>query len=183
MLFYKKYWFILFHFFAIKQHKLGCWVIFLLRSAMATKKNPSKEIPIEKRQYLRLGYSRLISFTHYDPESLVEIPGKMAAVHDVSESGILIKSSVAFEPGNVIDLDIAFEQDKIILAQGEVVHCEKTGKNLYRAGIKFLRIDNKDLSYLKKFIDSQPHNDIMAEQKEEIKPKGKTIKSQKKGKK
>ena len=122
---------------------------------MPRKKKPLNEIPVEKRQYLRLGYSRLISFTHYDPDSLVEIPGKMAAVHDLSESGVLIESAVAFEPGNVIDLDIAFEQDKIILAQGEVVHCQKARKGLYRTGIKFLRIESNQLAYLQKFLDSQ----------------------------
>jgi c-di-GMP-binding flagellar brake protein YcgR len=122
---------------------------------MPRKKKTSKKISIEKRQYLRLGYSRLISFTHYDPDSLVEIPGKMAAVQDLSESGVLIESAVAFEPGNVIDLDIAFEQDKIILAQGEVVHCKKTRKGLYRTGIKFLRVDGDHLSYLKKFLNSK----------------------------
>ena len=122
---------------------------------MPRKKKTPKEIPVEKRQYLRLGYSRLISFTHYDPESLVEIPGKMAAVHDLSESGVLIESAVAFEPGHVVDLDIAFEQDKIILAQGEVVHCKKNRKGLYRTGIKFLRIENDQLEYLKKFLNNQ----------------------------
>jgi len=122
---------------------------------MPRKKKTPKNIPVENRQYLRLGYSRLISFTHYDPESLVEIPGKMAAVHDLSESGVLIESSVAFEPGHVVDLDIAFEQDKIILAQGEVVHCKQTRKSLYRTGIKFLRIEKGQLEYLKKFLDSQ----------------------------
>jgi hypothetical protein len=122
---------------------------------MPRKKKPSNEIPVEKRQYLRLGYSRLISFTHYDTDSLVEIPGKMAAVHDLSESGVLIESAVPFEPGNVIDLDIAFEQDKIILAQGEVVHCKKNKKGLYKTGIKFLRIEGDQLSYLKKFLNNQ----------------------------
>lgn len=95
---------------------------------MPKKKKTSKKISTDKRQYLRLGYSRLISFTHYDPDSLVEIPGKLPAIHDLSEAGVFIESAVAFEPGNVIDLDIAFEQDKIILAQGEVVHCKKPGK-------------------------------------------------------
>ena len=139
---------------------------------MPKKKKSSKKIAVEQRQYLRLGYSRLISFTHYDPDSLVEIPGGMAAVHDLSESGVLIESAVAFEPGNVIDLDIAFEDDKIILAQGEVVHCDKTAKGLYRAGIKFLRIEGDQLAYLKKFLDSQC--------KQEIPPKKKNIKPTKK---
>jgi hypothetical protein len=122
---------------------------------MPKKKKPSIKIPVEQRQYLRLGYSRLISFTHYDPDSLVEIPGEMAAVHDLSEIGVLIESAIAFEPGNVIDLDIAFEQDKIILAQGEVVHCKKTRKSLYKTGIKFLRIEDDHLAYLKKFLNNQ----------------------------
>ena len=120
------------------------------------KKKLSKKNSVEQRLYLRLGYSRLISFTHYDPDSLVEIPGKMAAVHDLSEAGVLIESAVLFEPGNVVDMDIAFEQDKIILAQGEVVHCKKTRESLYRTGIKFLRIDDDaHLAFLKKFLDSQ----------------------------
>ena len=148
---------------------------------MPKKKKPSKEIPIEQRQYLRLGYSRLISFTHYDPDSLVEIPGKMAAVHDLSESGVLIESAVAFEPGNVIDLDIAFEQDKIILAQGQVVHCKKTKESLYRTGIKFLRIDDEQLGYLKKFLDSQGKQEIKPEKKV-ITPKKKAINPKKKKK-
>ena len=148
---------------------------------MPKQKKPSKKIAVEKRHYLRLGYSRLISFTHYDPDSLVEIPGKMAAVHDLSESGVLIESGVVFEPGNVIDLDIAFEQDKIILAQGEVVHCEKTGKNLYRSGIKFLRIEDKNLAYLKNFLDSQGKQ-YLQPKKEEIKPQKKNITSKKKKK-
>jgi len=95
---------------------------------MPKKKKPSKKISVEQRRYLRLGYSRLISFTHYDPDSLVEIPGEMATVHDLSESGILIESSVVFEPGNVIDLDIAFEQDKIILAQEKWSIAKKPGQ-------------------------------------------------------
>ena len=122
---------------------------------MPKKKKPAKKTSVEQRQYLRLGYSRLISFTHYDSDSLVEIPGKMAAVHDLSEAGVLIESAVAFEPGDIIDLDIAFEQDKIILAQGEVVHCKKNKKNLYKTGIKFLRIKEDQLAYLKKFLDNQ----------------------------
>ena len=156
-------------------------LFFFQRSSMPKQKKPSKKIAVEKRHYLRLDYSRLISFTHYDPDSLVEIPGKMAAVHDLSESGVLIESAVVFEPGNVIDLDIAFEQDKIIPAQGEVVHCEKTGKNLYRSGIKFLRIEDKNLAYLKKFLDSQGKQ-YLQPKKEEIKPQKKNITSKKKKK-
>jgi len=147
---------------------------------MPKKKKPAKKISVEQRQYLRLGYSRLISFTHYDPDSLIEIPGKMAAVHDLSESGVLIESSVAFEPGHVVDLDIAFEQDKIILAQGEVVHCEKTRKSIYRTGIKFLRINEEELGYLRKFLDSQDKQDIKLKKKDTL-PKKKDIKPRKKG--
>lgn len=111
--------------------------------------------PEEKRQYLRLDYSRLISFTHYDPENLVEIPGKMAAVKDLSESGILIETAESFEPGNVLDLDIAFEQDRIIPAQGEVVHSRKTEQGLHTTGIKFNKIEEEDLDYLRNFVESQ----------------------------
>ena len=118
------------------------------------KKRGAKKPLIEKRQYLRLDYSRLISFTHYDTESLVEIPGKLAAVKDLSESGMLIETAELFEPGNILDLDIAFEQDKIVPAQGEVVHSFKAKKGLYNTGIKFLQIDWDDFVYLRKFVES-----------------------------
>jgi len=114
-----------------------------------------KGISSEKRRHLRFDYSRLISFTHYDPANDVEIPGRMAAVHDLSESGILIQTAEQLEPGNILDLDIAFEQEKIIRAQGEVVHQRKGGKGLSYTGIKFTKIDAADLEYLKAFVDSQ----------------------------
>lgn len=147
---------------------------------MPRKKKPAEKEVVEKRQYLRLGYSRLISFTHYDTNSFVEIPGKMAAVHDLSESGVLIESSVPFEIGNVIDMDMAFEQDRIILAQGEVVHCEKSKKFLYRAGLKFLRIHDKDLVYLKNFLDRQSSQIEISVPEKETRPQKAKAQSQKK---
>lgn len=109
----------------------------------------------DKRRHLRFDYSRLISFTHYDAANDVEIPGRMAAVHDLSESGILIQTAEKLEPGNILDLDIAFEQEKIIRAQGEVVHNRKTGEGLTYTGIKFTKIDDGDIDYLKTFVSSQ----------------------------
>jgi len=114
-----------------------------------------KETSEDKRRHLRFDYSRLISFTHYDSANDVEIPGRMAAVHDLSESGILIQTAESLELGNILDLDIAFEQEKIIRAQGEVVHQRKTGEGLSYTGIKFTNIDKDDLEYLKTFVVSQ----------------------------
>jgi len=114
-----------------------------------------KEMSEDKRRHLRFDYSRLISFTHYDPANDIEIPGRMAAVHDLSESGILIQTAENLEPGNILDLDIAFEQEKIIRAQGEVVHQRKGGEGLTYTGIKFTRIDEADIEYLKAFVDNQ----------------------------
>ena len=79
----------------------------------------------------------------------------MAAVQDLSQSGILIQTAEKLEPGNIIDLDIAFEQDKIIRAQGEVVHNRQTGEGLTYTGIKFTKIDAGDIEYLKSFVSSQ----------------------------
>ena len=111
-----------------------------------------KANPEEKRQHLRLDYSRLISFTQYDSDNQMGIPGGMAAIKDLSESGILLQTAEAFALGNMLDLDIAFEEDKIIRAQGEVVHTRKTEEGLYYAGIKFTKIDESDLVYLKSFV-------------------------------
>ena len=115
----------------------------------------NKEASREKRRHLRLDYSRLISFTHYDRENDIEIPGRMAAVQDLSESGILIQTAESFEPGNMLDLNIAFEQEKIIRAQGEVVHNRKSKEGLNYTGIKFTKIDKNDFEYLKNFVENR----------------------------
>ncbi len=109
----------------------------------------------EKRKHLRLHYSRLISFVHYDADDHIEMPGGMAAIKDLSQAGILIETGLGFEPGDKLDLDIAFEQDRIIPAYGEVVHNRKTSSVLYHAGLKFTKIKRKDLVYLKGFLDGK----------------------------
>lgn len=110
--------------------------------------------PIEKRRHIRLDYSRLISFTHYADDSQVQIPGKMAAIKDVSEAGILIQTAELLESGDVLDLDIAFEQDKIVQTQGTVVHSRKAAEpGLFDTGVTFSKIDKADLAYLKKFVE------------------------------
>lgn len=109
----------------------------------------------EQRQHIRSDYSRLISFTHYDPKNDLEMPGKMAAIHDLSESGVLIQTAESFDPGDTVDLDIAFEQEKIISAEGEVVHRRKSPEGLYYTGIRFTKIDQKDLAYLRDFVKTQ----------------------------
>ena len=118
-------------------------------------KKPRSLFPGDKRKHLRLHYSRLISFVRYDPEGYVEMPEGMAAIKDLSQAGILVETGVAFKPGDRIALDIAFEQEKVILTYGTVVHIRKTPDGLHEAGLRFTKIRPKDLAYLKGFVDGQ----------------------------
>lgn len=112
--------------------------------------------PIEKRRHIRLDYSRLISFTLYADDSQVQVPGKMAAIKDVSEAGVLIQTAELLEAGDMLDLDIAFEQDKIVQTQGTVVHSRKAAEpGLYDTGVKFSKVNKDDLAYLKKFVEQK----------------------------
>ena len=104
-------------------------------------KKPRSIFPGDKRKHLRLHYSRLISFVCYDQEGHVEMPEGMVAIKDLSQAGILVKTGVAFKPGDNLALDIAFEQEKIIPTYGEVVHSRKTADRLYEAGLKFTKIE------------------------------------------
>lgn len=129
------------------------------RSTKAATKDakPGKEAKAqnqqEKRQYLRLHYSRLISFVCYDADNHTERPAGMAAIKNLSEAGILIETGTGFEPGDKLDLDIAFEQDKIIPARGEIVHTKKGRKSISNVGIRFTKINKKDLKYLRRFLE------------------------------
>ncbi|HNR13210.1 MAG TPA: PilZ domain-containing protein, partial [Thermodesulfobacteriota bacterium] len=105
----------------------------------ATAKKPAAPVQ-EKRRYLRLHYSRLISFIQYDTNNQIEIPAGMAAVKNLSEAGILIEAANVLKPGDPIDLDIAFEQEKIIPTRGEVVYTKKVNRTRLNAGIKFTKI-------------------------------------------
>lgn len=112
--------------------------------------------PTEKRRHIRLDYSRLISFTHYADDSQVRIPGKMAAVKDVSEAGVLIQTAELLDAGDVLDLDIAFEQEKIVQTQGTVVHSRKAAEpGLFDTGVKFSKVEKDDLAYLKEFVEQK----------------------------
>lgn len=108
----------------------------------------------ERRQHLRLDYSRLISFSHHDPSDNIEVPGKMAAVKDISEAGVLIETAEAFQLGTRLNLDIAFEQEKIVRVLGEVVHVRKSANGLNDVGVKFEKLKKGDKTFLKKFIDA-----------------------------
>lgn len=121
------------------------------RAAKKLKRTVTKE----NRKHLRLHYSRLISFIHYDARNNIKAPGSMAAVKDLSQTGILIETGSLFRKGDRLDMDIAFEQDTIIPAQGEVIHYKKTTGSLCKAGVKFTKIKKKDLTYLKGFVDGR----------------------------
>lgn len=113
-----------------------------------------KGTPEERRECLRLDYSRLISFTHHDPDNQVAIPGRMAAIKDISEAGVLLETAEIFESGNQLDLDIAFEQEKIVRVQGEVVHVRKSAGGLYDVGVRFKKVKKSDRVYIKNFIEA-----------------------------
>jgi len=124
-------------------------------AATSTAKKRKAGVKTEKRKHIRLHYSRLISFVHYNANNHLETPGGMAAVKDLSQAGVLVETGVAFSPGDKLEMDIAFEQEHIIAAQGEVIHIRKTNKTVYKAGVKFSKIKKKDLTYLRGFIDGQ----------------------------
>ena len=122
---------------------------------VAAVKRAAPTARAEKRKYLRLHYSRLISFIYYGAKNRVEMPGGMAAVKNLSETGIMIETGVGFKVGDKLDLAIAFEQDKIIQAFGEVIHIRELNPAIYNAGVRFTKIGKKEFTYLKGFVDGQ----------------------------
>jgi hypothetical protein len=66
----------------------------------------------------------------------------------VSEGGAKVETHRKLEKGTKLDLDIAID-DRIISAQGEVLHAEELKNGLFGTGIRFTSISDEDREFLR----------------------------------
>jgi acetyltransferase-like isoleucine patch superfamily enzyme len=73
-----------------------------------------------------------------------------------SDQGILIPSDKKLKTGEVLDLEILANEDKLIECQTKVIWCskEKNKNGYYEAGMLFMNISQEDLDVIKKELES-----------------------------
>ncbi|UCG11498.1 MAG: PilZ domain-containing protein [Deltaproteobacteria bacterium] len=101
----------------------------------------------EKRASPRIRSLNLASYTpkkRGEQEYIVSIGRTL----DVSRGGAKVETHRKLAEGIELDLDIAVE-DKIISAQGKVLHSEELKNGLFGTGIRFTTISEEDLVFLK----------------------------------
>lgn len=107
------------------------------------------KIPENQRKHVRTN-SLNLSFFCTDPEDHVLAQG-MGRTLNLSESGILLETTMQMEPGQAVDMEIALQND-LINARGVVAHSSAADKDHYQTGIEFTKISNADMEILKNHL-------------------------------
>ena len=105
--------------------------------------------PNNHRQHKRTE-SLNLSYFCIDKDDNVLAQG-MGRTLNLSETGILLETSVHMEPGQSVDMEIALQND-LIETRGTVAHSSAADKDHYHTGIKFSQISTADMEILKKYL-------------------------------
>lgn len=100
----------------------------------------------ERRRAPRRPLLYLTTFTPAQAGEPSDIVG-LGRTRDVSQAGLRLETDRGLSQGAVVDLDIAIEE-RIVHAEGEVVHVQAEKDGLYSIGIRFTSISPGDRSTL-----------------------------------
>lgn len=100
-----------------------------------------------KRKHARTD-SLNLSFFCIDEDDNIMAQG-MGRTLNISETGLLLETSIQMTPGQSVDMEIAFQND-LINARGTVAHSTPAADDHFNAGIEFASISKADLEIIKK---------------------------------
>ncbi len=104
--------------------------------------------PNNQRKHARTD-SLNLSFFCIDKDDNIMAQG-MGRTLNISETGILLETSIQMSPGQSVDMEIALQND-LINARGTVAHSKQAAdEEQYHTGIEFSQISNTDMEILKK---------------------------------
>ncbi len=92
-----------------------------------------------------------LSFFCVDKDDNVMAQG-MGRTLNLSETGILLETSIQIEPGQSVDMEIALQND-LIDARGTVAHSKEANDDHFHTGIEFTQISSADMEILKKHLE------------------------------
>jgi hypothetical protein len=105
--------------------------------------------PENQRKHERTA-SLNLSFFCIDKDDNVMAQG-MGRTLNLSETGILLETSVQMTPGQSVDMEIALQND-IIDARGTVAHSKAADDDNFHTGIEFTHLSHGDMEILKKHL-------------------------------
>jgi hypothetical protein len=103
----------------------------------------------ERRKYKRKDTLNLLDFVVLDKDGR-QIDQAMGRTLNVSESGILLETTIPLASEQIIVLTIGIEENLVDL-QGQVVYA-KPVDNLFQCGINFVKIDEPGLVILREYL-------------------------------
>jgi hypothetical protein len=106
----------------------------------------------EKRKHSRVDSIYLLNYVHRD-ENDKEILQGMGRTLNVSESGIMLETHIAFSENDTMDVVVGLKEDMVPI-RGKVVFSQPTAMGRFRSGIEFLAVEATALSTLQRFIEA-----------------------------
>ena len=104
----------------------------------------------EKRKYRRIKIHNIISYVFLD-EDRKPIKSLMGTALDISQGGLLLKTTQQIEPGNGIILT-ADEQDRIVEINGKAAYCREAGSGRFYIGISFQGTHDENIQFVKHIV-------------------------------
>jgi hypothetical protein len=97
----------------------------------------------ERRKWPRVLAEHLVSYAHFDEQGEPDDVG-MARTLDLSEGGILLEMTHPLEDGSAVEIKMV-SGERILRAQGEVVHSAALPPGRWHVGVRFTEIPDGDL--------------------------------------
>jgi hypothetical protein len=102
---------------------------------------------IDRRRSPRVESIHLVTFEAEGAEGIGGTAVEVGRTLDVSVSGVRVETAIELDAGRELDLDVAVAE-RLIRAQGRVIHAEPMAPDRWEIGIQFTRIEPDDLELL-----------------------------------
>ncbi len=106
----------------------------------------------EKRKHSRVDSIYLLSYVNLD-ENDKELMQGMGRTINVSESGIMLETHVAFNENDTVDVVVGLKEDMVTI-RGKVIFTRTTETGRYQSGIQFLSIEEASQATLSRYIEA-----------------------------
>lgn len=105
----------------------------------------------EKRKHSRVDSIYLLNYVHLDETNNDSITQGMGRTINVSESGIMLETHVAFKENDTVDVVVGLKEDMVTI-RGKVIFTRTTETGHYQSGIQFVTIEKESLETLRRYI-------------------------------
>ncbi len=106
----------------------------------------------EKRKHSRVDSIYLLNYVHLDENDKASMQG-MGRTINVSESGIMLETHVAFGENDTVDVVVGLKEDMVTI-RGKVVFTRATETGRFQSGIEFMTITESSLQTLRRYIEA-----------------------------